>query len=556
MLNFINMKKFLKENLCLIILLLLSITLITLFLGHYKNIILDVGREVYYPQRILEGKVLYKDLFVIYGPFAYLFNAFLYKIFGIKLSTLYFSGICTSLLLVTGFYLVAKKFLSEFLSISVGIFAAVIGISGVSLFNYTFPYSWDILYGMTAFTYSVLFLLKFLKEQKNSFLYLSALLCGTAFICKYEFLLYSLLFMGYSVYLSFKAPKTGIKAVCSFLSIPAIAFGFLFLQGLRFEHLVNSIKIVDLMSKSQTLKYFYGSIGFYFHPKILILLCVFFLKSFICLSMIISGFFVKEKRPFAGTALIFVSLPVIIFLLSKDVVFVLSFVPLLLFILCLVFYKSLIKNKYLTVIVLCSLLVSLKTFWGMTIGVYSTFYAAFVLIGLWAFLFKFIDKKYMPAAGIYMLCISVLLLLFNFKNYEYLTEKIETQRGKIYTYTDTAKSSNELISYINSQTKNTDKIVILPEGMIINFLTNRKSDDWYNSFLPLYFETFGEEKIIEHFKNNKPEYFVLNNTTMVDYGFNNICNDYGFGLCSFIAENYTHVKTFDNGFRYLVYKRK
>ena len=91
---------------------------------------------------------------------------------------------------------------------------------------------------------------------------------------------------------------------------------------------------------------------------------------------------------------------------------------------------------------------------------------------------------------------------------------------------------------------------------MINFLTDRKSDDYYNSMLPLYTESFGEEKIVEHFENNKPEYFILTNENMKDYGFNNICNDYAFELCTFINTNYDNVKTIDYGYRYLVFKRK
>lgn len=91
-----------------------------------------------------------------------------------------------------------------------------------------------------------------------------------------------------------------------------------------------------------------------------------------------------------------------------------------------------------------------------------------------------------------------------------------------------AKSTNEVISFITQNTKQNDRIVIFPEGLMINFLTDRKSDDYYNSMLPLYTESFGEEKIVEHFENNKPEYFILTNENMKDYGFNNICNDYAF----------------------------
>ena len=87
------MREILKENKYLIALCALCIAGLALFLGHYSEFLIDVGREIYYPERILQGDILYKDLFDIYGPLAYQFNAILYKLFGAKLSTLYGAGV-------------------------------------------------------------------------------------------------------------------------------------------------------------------------------------------------------------------------------------------------------------------------------------------------------------------------------------------------------------------------------------------------------------------------------------------------------------------------------
>ena len=92
--------------------------------------------------------------------------------------------------------------------------------------------------------------------------------------------------------------------------------------------------------------------------------------------------------------------------------------------------------------------------------------------------------------------------------------------------------------------------------MMINFLTDRNGDDYYNSLIPLYVETFGEDKIIEHFKSDMPEYIVLNNQSMRDYYFQYICNDYALDFCGFINQNYTLEKVIDNEFRYMIFKRK
>ena len=77
------MKDFFIENKFLVILWILSLVALLTFVGHYSGLLIDFGREVYYPEQILNGKILYKDLFNIYGPLAYQFNAILYKLFGV-----------------------------------------------------------------------------------------------------------------------------------------------------------------------------------------------------------------------------------------------------------------------------------------------------------------------------------------------------------------------------------------------------------------------------------------------------------------------------------------
>ena len=136
--KFCNMRKIIIENKLLVILLLMCVGILFMFSAHHSGILIDYGREVYYPQEILGGKVLYKDLFNIYGPLAYQINALLYKIFGANLSTLYGAGTISSLLIVSGIYLVAQKFLSKFLSFAIGFFTIVVGVATTSIFNFYF----------------------------------------------------------------------------------------------------------------------------------------------------------------------------------------------------------------------------------------------------------------------------------------------------------------------------------------------------------------------------------------------------------------------------------
>ena len=115
---------------------------------------------------------------------------------------------------------------------------------------------------------------------------------------------------------------------------------------------------------------------------------------------------------------------------------------------------------------------------------------------------------------------------------------------------------DKIVDYVKENTKPTDKVVVFPEGMMINFLANRQSDGFYNSMLPLYVETFGEDKIVEHFSQNPPKYIILNTLNMRDYYFEYICKDYALDFCWFVQENYELVNIIDDGYRYNIFMLK
>src|SRR5215471_21729184 len=75
--------------------------------------LIDHGREMNLPARILAGERLYNDVQFLYGPFAPHFNALLYRVFGIHLSVLKVSGAVCAILILLMIYRLARAFMSE-----------------------------------------------------------------------------------------------------------------------------------------------------------------------------------------------------------------------------------------------------------------------------------------------------------------------------------------------------------------------------------------------------------------------------------------------------------
>lgn len=532
----------------------LLVVIIVTYANH-GNLVIDCGREAYYPTQVLLGKILYKDIFNIYGPFAYMFNAFLFKLFGINLNILYISGCVSAYLLVTFIYLIARKFLSSFLSFAIGFYTISIGVTDLCLFNFIFPYSYSMLYGIVSFSTSLWALLKY-QENGNDvkFLYLASLMAGICVSNKYEFLPY----IAVVLYSIIKTKKLNLKeyyyVILSLLFVPVFCFGILFIQGLNFNDLTLILSYISKMSHSKTLTYFYATQGVYFHKLTPLL----WLSNFVMFIIPFSLFILSakaNKRWFNIFGMIVAS--ILLFYIANPVTF--CFFPILTIILFVIDYKNIIRNRKLLILTLSCITISFKVLASLTTLNYGVFFASFLLITVLSLIFDIFKEKnlsrYNLSIGIYIIVLAMALGYTNMLKFGAKDSLIKTKRGGIFTTYEFYKSTDDLINYIEQNTKKTDKIVILPEGSMVNFLTDRNTDDFYTSLIPLYVEMFGEDNIIKHFKQTKPEYIIFNNWNSKDYYYEYICKDYAVSFCNYVSSNYTKVEEMSSGFNYLIYKK-
>src|ERR1044071_8861883 len=96
-------------------LLALALLFVAVLIGSWQRWtqpLLDHGREMNLPARILAGEHLYSDVQFLYGPFAPHFNALLYRIFGIHLATLKISGVTCAVLILLMIYWLSRRLMS------------------------------------------------------------------------------------------------------------------------------------------------------------------------------------------------------------------------------------------------------------------------------------------------------------------------------------------------------------------------------------------------------------------------------------------------------------
>lgn len=543
------MKRFIIENKNLIILWVLCGIALFIFSGHYSNILLDIGREVYYPQEIINGKILYKDLFNIYGPFSYLFNALLYKIFTPHLNVLYFAGGLCSFAIVTGIYLIAKKFLSDFLSMSIAILTIINGICAPHLFNYTLPYSFGMLYGTVGFIYSLWALIKYKEENKTPYLYLAALLGGLCVSNKYDFFLYGILLLVYAIFS--KNKKVILNFITCFMLVPLICGLTLLIQGLTIDDCIKAYNDVRNVITSESIAYFYSIQGVFFNPKVLLMWVINFLKTGLCFLGLIGGVKILDINKIFGWIVIAISAVILYFVSSPAV---LMFIVPLIIITTIICFKSIKSNPTLICLILGTLCICSKCFWVFLTLNYGNYAAPAVICTFLALLFSVLSKKYEKAFAIGLLVIGVTSLI-NFGFYRtVLKYEVSSNKGSIYTFEKNAETTNSVISgLVASKAKSA---VIYPEGLTINFLADVKSEPYYNSLLPLYLESFGEDKFVSVVKDSSPDFIILTSQNMHEYGADYICENYAFTFCKELEDNYNLLDDIFDGFRYIVYGRK
>ena len=148
--------------------------------------IVDHGREMNVPARILSGERLYIDILYYYGPFAPYFNALLYWLFGTHLKTLHASGIVCAALVLMMIHWIGRRLLSPWAAaLSTSLVLVTCGIE-VNFGNYVQPYSYAALYGWTFAVGALVCALQYLRTNADIALLMGGLLAAGAIVSKPE----------------------------------------------------------------------------------------------------------------------------------------------------------------------------------------------------------------------------------------------------------------------------------------------------------------------------------------------------------------------------------
>jgi hypothetical protein len=152
----------------------------------WGDLSVDAGHETYVPMVLAEGKLLYRDVWYHYGPAAPYLNSYLFRVFGVHLSVLYFAG---------SFAAVGSAIFLFLSGIEMG-YALAGWIAGAVLvleafepgiFGFPLPYSFASVYGCLVACVLLWALLRSLRLLNSGWIFTGAGLAGLGLLLKLEY---------------------------------------------------------------------------------------------------------------------------------------------------------------------------------------------------------------------------------------------------------------------------------------------------------------------------------------------------------------------------------
>ncbi|MDD3012871.1 MAG: glycosyltransferase family 39 protein [Candidatus Gastranaerophilales bacterium] len=610
-------KKYKSDIYVFLTILIIFYILCPIFIGHQGHPIIDNGREAYIPMEMLKGKILYKDIINLYGPLSYQINAILFFIFGQNLNTLYFAGIANSIIILLSFYLIARTLTSKKLSWATTFFILISCVFNYYHTSYIFPYCYSISYALSGFLLSVLFFIYYLKNSRLRYLLISGFFMGLSLASKTEFVPFVII-SGIIILFSksFQIKNLMLYILC-LLAVPLISIFSLIFQGVGLSDYLEYSRFMINIVSLPSFKFFYTNVvGFFFSKSVffesLNLFLMFIIKYFQSIALIyIILLFLDNKIGHIKWYKVIKIISIIILLIiipksgiksiSTDNSF--SWLPisttLILFFLIIrqfinfMKYKKIlepenteknmklgliikniytiierieIKDKIFITIVLAGLVATFKSYFFIKLHVFGTFLIPLALLVNVVFVADYLPKLFkIPNREAWALaCVMVVTLigLFIQSDYTYIssnikTVPIKTERGVIYSDKYFGIPLNETLDYIKNNIPKDKTFLMIPEGPMLNFLTDRASDNKYYNLIPTFVLAYGEDKIVNDLSKKSPDYIFINNRDTLELIYQFFGVDYGFKIQNFVDNNYNFVTEYGNNmFKIKIYKHK
>ncbi len=576
---------------------ILGLFMATISWQKWSDLIIDYGQQLYIPWQLSEGKVLYKDIFYLYGPLSSYLHAGLFLFFGTGIMTLVWFNLGLICLLTWIIYYLFKQ-ISDKLTASI-ISMAFLGIfafgqyKGGGNFNFVCSYVYDLPHGILLSLIGFIVFKNFINNKAIYNLIILGIIVGCIFLTKPEVFLAAFLAFIFGLWLTLKflSQKFRLKILSLFFIsflIPPIISIILLGQSIPFHQSLNSILLpwnFVLFSSIKSLPLYQWLLGIDTLEKNLLKMALTFLilSLTIFTPAILNIFLTKINKNTNFLAFIGSLITVFFIYIFRDHLPLLELAspwPIFLLI-CLTFLfikRNTLDNNQIFEItfILFSTLLLIKMFFKVRLYHYGfalAMPATLILIksslfDLPVWLKKNFKEVIFFRATIVMMIFSLVSLHISFSNtmFSFKGYQVASGQDTILDYfpelDDRGKTFTKAQNYINSNLKEKDTLLTLPDAIIFNYLTRKPSPIGLINLNPAVWLTIGEKTILNNIKTEFPDFITLIDQEFPHFGATYFGVDFGQLTFTWIKKNYELEKQFGKtpftgkGFGIQILKRK
>jgi hypothetical protein len=537
---------------------------------------IDFGVQLYLPWKISTGTVLYRDVaYLTGGPLSQYYHALLFRVFGVSVLTLVISNLvllAVLLAIVYSSFYRASNLMTAFAAAAAFLLVfAFANYTPIGIFNYVTPYSEELLHGLVLSALMLAALSQWLTEKMIAAAALAGFCAGLILLTKPEIGLGALAALVAAVILGRQCPRKGWLILLAAAAVPLLSFLIYF--G-RLENFPNALRHVfwawvPVLTHSLAGDPFYRwclgldapayhlqEIGEQF----------FGLAAFIAVSVVIF-------RAVAATCWarpVFVAACLVTVVLAWRYPWRYSgytLPPLMLVLLAMLLWRwrreGLQRANVFPILwtvfslVLLAKLGLFARIWHYGFALAMPAFLAAVYLLLWelpealrAYRVQPLYLRTVLAVGIFVGCAQ--LIRISQYTYSRRDVSVAADGDRVLLMNPAILPSGAglaaTLQWVQNNTPPDSTIAVLPEGVMLNYLSRRANPAGYLRWNTAELAVFGQENMNAAFTNHSPDYVILLERDMREFGVRPFGEEDRFGLklMQWIRLHYKPIYKFDS----------
>jgi 4-amino-4-deoxy-L-arabinose transferase-like glycosyltransferase len=547
----------------------------------WPDLLIDFGEQAYLAWQISEGKVIYKDMTYLYGPFSGYLHALIFNLFGPGILTLAIFNMVVAAALASLIYIFIKsssdQLTATVCSLTFITLFAFGQYTGGGNFNFICAYIYELPHGVALSLLTLYCFSKYVETKSQSVLIAIYFLVGLVFLTKPEVFLAIAIALpaGTAVffYLQSLDKKSWIRniLICmgSFLAAPLLFYIYLS-SHLSFEkalYYIISPWIYVQNPSNLDLPLYQWVLGTDAIGSNLTKLFTYFLigVAIIVSVTLVNRFLTRINLSKPISISLGLLSAALLYLLIKlfPLLEFLRPLPLIILILVVYYFIQIIREKdssptkplALFSFSLFSLVLLFKIFLNTHVYHYGFALAlpATLVCIRWA-LYEF--PKLLPGPVDYyrtaMTTLGLIIIAshigFGYQVHQFKGYPVGSGQDTLLDYHPELETRAPIVSntlkYIRQHTEPDTEIAPIPYGNMINYMTRRHNPLRVHTLNPVEAEIFGEDQYLEEIKAASPEYILLLDVDSSRLGARFFGKDYAQNIYHWINNNYTLEKQF------------